>query len=139
VIQLRAYPLHIQAAESAAAIIESGIVASVFHTMSSRGEFVPGFNMGSGIGGTFWVCIADSKLKAEATAILDRFDADPEAFDFAEDWPDEGLLQALELTCRACQHDLRGLPGAGVCPECGKAFDKRKMVDRLLGMEPGEA
>jgi hypothetical protein len=32
--------------------------------------------------------------------------------------------------CLGCQYDLQGLPGAGVCPECGAPFDDTQLPQR---------
>src|SRR4051812_1338103 len=35
---------------------------------------------------------------------------------------------ALARHCAACAYDLRGLPGNGICPECGTAYDSQTLV-----------
>jgi hypothetical protein len=40
----------------------------------------------------------------------------------------EDLVRGVHLLCPACAYDLHGLPEAGLCPECGRSYDKRAMI-----------
>ncbi|MEL6328174.1 MAG: hypothetical protein AAFR38_00810 [Planctomycetota bacterium] len=60
----------------------------------------------------------------------------PEALDGLHDdtpdWPDDALLERFEIACHSCGYPLGGLVIAGSCPECGRAYDKRELIERLL-------
>lgn len=46
------------------------------------------------------------------------------------------LIQYVEdvpAHCRHCRYYLAGLPHVGVCPECGRAYDKSEPVPMTMG------
>jgi hypothetical protein len=61
----------------------------------------------------------------------------PEALDGCYEGPEPGvaaeLIERLDLFCGRCSYRLRGLPRAGVCPECGAEYDKPAIVRGFMG------
>src|SRR5262245_27650465 len=58
-------------------------------------------------------------------ALQGCFPVDADA-DFS-DLTDEQISR-LGLACPGCQYSLSGLPVTGMCPECGRAYDKHEML-----------
>jgi rubrerythrin len=61
----------------------------------------------------------------------------PEALEHAYPHHDVGMPEAalrpedIAIGCPDCGYDLGGLPNTSRCPECGRLFDKRDLLDRL--------
>ena len=50
---------------------------------------------------------------------------------------DDETLAAMAADCGACAYPLDGMPRTGVCPECGREYDKARIVDAVLGQRSG--
>lgn len=49
-------------------------------------------------------------------------------------WPSDAVLVGLALECGGCRYPLAGLEAQGDCPECGAGYDKRRILNRMLGL-----
>ncbi len=91
------------------------------------------------------IYIAPGIDEAEASRLLDEFDANPPEMD--EGWeegqtaPDLGRLDLSKLPghvkpeCPTCGYGLGGLGDEGDCPECGAAFDLVSLIVHAYGPE----
>lgn len=52
-------------------------------------------------------------------------------------WIDDATLALLRIPCPTCRYPLAGLVACGACPECGRAYDKRAIVERSFMGMPG--
>jgi hypothetical protein len=50
---------------------------------------------------------------------------------------DDEMLSAMAADCGGCGYPLDGLPRVGACPECGRAYDKARIVDAVLRQRSG--
>jgi hypothetical protein len=48
------------------------------------------------------------------------------------DWIDPGTLLALRMPCPGCAYPLTGLAETGVCPECGRRYDKVRILEEAF-------
>lgn len=50
----------------------------------------------------------------------------------------DDALTAMAADCAGCAYPLDGLPREGVCPECGRAYDKARIVEAVMRGRNGE-
>lgn len=50
---------------------------------------------------------------------------------------DDEALAAMAADCGGCAYPLDGLSRSGVCPECGRRYDKARIVDAVLRQRSG--
>lgn len=43
-------------------------------------------------------------------------------------------IDNLHLDCMGCRYSLDGLPRIGACPNCGRGYNKREIVEQLFGL-----